>query len=104
MKGEITLIQAVNITLISMALVFFILTVISFVLSLFKYIPAEKKAEPAKKPAPAPAAPAAPAVKSFDPSSIKDERMLAAMLVATIEAANDMDGANIRVRSIKELN
>ena len=103
MKGEISILQAINITVISMAIVFFILAVISFVLSLFKFIPAEKKVEEAKKPTPAPVAPVAPQ-QSFDPNSIKDERMLAAMLVATIEASDDMDGANIRVRAIRELN
>lgn len=103
MKGEISILQAVNITVISMAIVFFILALISCVLSLFKFIPAEKKAEAPKKAAPAPA-PAAPAQKAFDPSSIRDDSMLAAMLVASIEASEDMDGANIRVRSIKELN
>lgn len=96
--------DSIYITVVSMAIVFFVLILISALLSLFKYIPAEKKTEtPVKKPV-APTTPAPAAEKRFNPEDIKDEKMLVAMMVASIEAAKEHENAYIRVKSIKELN
>lgn len=101
--AEISLMDALLVTAICMATVFLILLVIAGILNLFKYIPAEPKPEKKTAPAPAAKAPVAAAQKAFDPNSITDERMIAAMLVASIEAAAENDGAYIRVRNIREI-
>ncbi|MBC2857375.1 OadG family protein [Cetobacterium sp. 2A] len=102
--GMISLNSSLYITFVSMVIVFFVLILISAILSLFKYIPAEKveiKKSGTNAPTPAPVA---VAEKSFNPEDIKDEKMLVAMMVASIEAASDDENAYIRVKSIKELN
>ena len=101
-KGAISLITSLEITLISMLVVFTILAILAFVLSLFKYIPAEKVPE-VKKPTPA-AAPKKVEREKFDPSKITSEEMRVAMMVACIEAAGEDKDANVRVIGIKELN
>ncbi len=102
--AEISLMESLLVTAICMAIVFFVLILIAGILSLFKYIPAEAKPEKAvaKKPASAPA-PAKSEAKVFDPNSITDERMVVAMLVASMEAAAENDGAYIKVRNIREI-
>lgn len=102
-KGAISLITSLEITLISMLVVFTILAILAFVLSLFKYVPAEKVQE-IKKATPAPAAPKKVEREKFDPSKITSEEMRVAMMVACIEAAGEDKDANIRVVGIKELN
>ncbi len=101
-KDAITLMIALEITLISMLVVFTILAILAFVLSLFKYIPAEKVVE-IKKATPA-VTPAKVEREKFDPSKITSEEMRVAMMVACIEAAGEDKDANIRVVGIKELN
>ncbi|MGL4653020.1 MAG: OadG family protein [Cetobacterium sp.] len=101
-KGAITLMTALEITLISMIVVFTILAILAFVLSLFKYIPAEKVVE-IKKATPA-TTPKKVEREKFDPSNISSEEMRVAMMVACIEAAGEDKDANIRVVGIKELN
>ncbi|MCJ8342764.1 MAG: OadG family protein [Cetobacterium sp.] len=101
-NSVISLGDSIFITVVSMAIVFFILVVISAVLSTFKYIPAEKKeVKPETKK---PVAPTPVVEKRFSPEDIKDENMLVAMMVASIEAAKNNENAYIRVKSIKELN
>ncbi|MGL5349322.1 MAG: OadG family protein [Cetobacterium sp.] len=103
-KDAITLMIALEITLISMLVVFTILAILAFVLSLFKYIPAEKVVE-IKKATPAPTpTPKKVEREKFDPSKITSEEMRVAMMVACIEAAGEDKDANIRVVGIKELN
>ena len=101
-KGAISLITSLEITLISMLVVFTILAILAFVLSLFKYIPAEKVQEIIKA-TPA-AAPKKVEREKFDPSKITSEEMRVAMMVACIEAAGEDKDANVRVIGIKELN
>ena len=101
-KGAISLITSLEITLISMLVVFAILAILAFVLSLFKYSPAEKVQE-VKKATPA-AAPKKVEREKFDPSKITSEEMRVAMMVACIEAAGEDKDANVRVVGIKELN
>ena len=107
--------DAIYITIVSMAIVFFILLLISFVLSFFKYFSSKndknniqinkklnkhneilenldefdkKKNEKYKK---------------FNMEKIKDETMLAAMMAALIEAAGDNKDSRIRIKNIREI-
>lgn len=107
--------DAIYITIVSMAIVFFILLLISFVLSFFKYFSSKndenniqinkklnkhneilenldefdkKKNEKYKK---------------FNMEKIKDETMLAALMAALIEASEDNENCYIKVRNIKEI-
>ncbi len=99
-RGQISLLTSLEITVISMLVVFAILAVLSFVLSLFKYIPAEEiKSENIKKNTLEKVE-----RKRFNPEDIKDEQMRVAMMVATIEAVGEEKDATVRVVGIKELN
>ncbi len=107
--------DAIYITIVSMAIVFFILLLISFVLSFFKYFSSKndknniqinkklnkhneilenldefdkKKNEKYKK---------------FNMEKIKDETMLAALMTALIDASEDNENCYIKVRNIKEI-
>ena len=107
--------DAIYITIVSMAIVFFILLLISFILSFFKYFSSEgdenniqinkklnkhneilenldefdkKKNEKYKK---------------FNMEKIKDETMLAALMAALIDASEDNENCYIKVRNIKEI-
>ena len=100
-NSVISLGDSIFITVVSMGIVFFILVLISAILSAFKFIPAEKKVEVAETKKSV----AAPVVENrFRPEDIKDENMLVAMMVASIEASKNNENAYIRVKSIKELN
>ncbi|MGL5088164.1 MAG: OadG family protein [Cetobacterium sp.] len=101
-KGTISFMTSLQITLISMVVVFLILSLLAFVLFLFKYIPAEKVIE-IKKATPT-ITPKKVEKEKFDPSKIKSEEMQVAMMVACIEAAGEDKDANIKVVGIKELN
>lgn len=107
--------DAIYITIVSMAIVFFILLLISFVLSFFKYfsskndknnIPINKKLnkhneilenldEFDKKKN--------EKYKKFNMEKIKDETMLAALMAALIDASEDNENCYIKVRNIKEI-
>ena len=107
--------DAIYITIVSMAIVFFLLLLISFVLSFFKYFSSKndknniqinkklnkhneilenldefdkKKNEKYKK---------------FNMEKIKDETMLAALMAALIDASEDNENCYIKVRNIKEI-
>lgn len=107
--------DAIYITIVSMAIVFFILLLISFVLSFFKYFSSKndenniqinkklnkhneilenldefdkKKNEKYKK---------------FNMEKIKDETMLAALMAALIDASENNENCYIKVRNIKEI-
>lgn len=100
-SSSITLTEALFVTAISMTIVFLVLILISFILSLFKYIPSEKEV---KKQQPVVVKPAEENKKKMSPEDIKDEKMLAAVTVAVIEAAGEDDNAYVRVKSIREIN
>lgn len=107
--------DAIYITIVSMAIVFFILLLISFVLSFFKYfsskndknnIPINKKLnkhneilenldEFDKKKN--------EKYKKFNMEKIKDETMLAALMAALIDASEDNENCYIKVRNIKKI-
>lgn len=107
--------DAIYITIVSMAIVFFILLLISFVLSFFKYFSSKNdknniqinkklnkhnkilenldefdKKENEK-------------YKKFNMEKIKDETMLAALMAALIDASEDNENCYIKVRNIKEI-
>ncbi len=48
-NSPITLLDSLFITVVSMAIVFFVLILISFILSLFKYIPSKEEPGTSKK-------------------------------------------------------
>ena len=85
---------------------------ISFILSLLKYIPSEKKVIENKKVAVKPlenqfhvsSETPLSGGKKVRPEDIKDEKMLAAVAAAVIDAAGETDNAYIKVRSIREIN
>ena len=99
--------DAIFISIVSMAIVFLVLILISFLLSLLKFIPTEKKtvSKENKKTVVTPSvSQTKKQVKKISAEDIKDDRMLAAVAVAVIEAAGNTPNAYIRVKSIKELN
>lgn len=99
--------DAIFISIVSMAIVFLVLILISFLLSLLKFIPTGKKtvSKENKKTVVTPSvSQTKKQVKKISAEDIKDDRMLAAVAVAVIEAAGNTPNAYIRVKSIKELN
>lgn len=104
-KGAISLTTALQITILSMIVVFFILLTVAFVLSLFKYIPSEKIVETKDiKRGPVQDTKQVIEKEKFDPSKITSEEMKVAMMIACIEAAGEDKNVNIKVVGIKELN
>ena len=108
--SPITFGDSLIITVVSMLTVFLVL--ISFILSLLKYIPSEKKMSENKKVAVKPlenqfhvsSETPVSGGKKVRPEDIKDEKMLAAVAAAVIDAAGETDNAYIKVRSIREIN
>ena len=99
--------DAIFISIVSMAIVFLVLILISFLLSLLKFIPTEKNtvSKENKKTVVTPSvSQTKKQVKKIIAEDIKDDRMLAAVAVAVMEAAGNTPNAYIRVKSIKELN
>ena len=99
--------DAIFISIVSMAIVFLVLILISFLLSLLKFIPTEKKtvSKENKKTVVTPSvSQTKKQVKKISAEDIKDDRMLAAVAMAVMEAAVNTPNAYIRVKSIKELN
>lgn len=99
--------DAIFISIVSMAIVFLVLILISFLLSLLKFIPTEKKTvskENKKTVVTLSVNQTEKQVKKISAEDIKDDRMLAAVAVAVMEAAGNTPNAYIRVKSIKELN
>lgn len=108
--ANITLFDSLVITVLSLGIVFAILSIIAFILSQFKHISKDAvktiesknsknvvvkekiKTQEGQK------------LDKIDSNSITDENMIVAMLIATIEASEEIDGAYVKVRSIKELN
>lgn len=102
--ANLTFADSLFVTAVCMATVFIVLWLISGLLSLFKYIPADKATEIKKvTPKSAPVSNNKVEETSFNPDNIKDENMIVAMLVASIEAAEENEGAFIKVRNIKEI-
>ena len=91
--------EAVLISVICMVIVFAMLALLWGLVSLFKYIPTKK----AKEEAPKEEAPAAlQQTESIKFEDIKDEDMMVAALVASIDYHNEIK-KDVRVVSVKEL-
>ena len=108
-NSAVTFADAIYITVVSMLIVFFILFLISFVLSFFKYFSAyeeknvdienkkrndSKILEKQQK---------LDSEQKFNMEKIKDETMLAVMMAALIEAAEDNKNSRIRIKNIREI-
>lgn len=95
----VTIKDALFITFIGLSIVFCILILLSLILSLLKYVPAseEKKVKKDVKKV------STQENTKFDINKITDEKMLAAIIVATMEEAKENDGAYIKVRNVKEI-
>lgn len=99
----ITLADAGLISVICMAIVFLMLILLCFIVTAFKYLPGKKEEEkqPVKKEVPAAPAVKAPQ-KAFTMNDIKDEDMMVAALVATIDYHNETN-EDVRVVSVKQI-
>ena len=101
--------DAIYITIVSMAIVFFILLLISFVLSFFKYFSAyeEENADIENKKRNdgkiLEKQQKLDSEQKFNMEKIKDETMLAALMAALIDASEDNENCYIKVRNIKEI-
>ena len=96
----VTIADAGLIALVCVAIVFSMLALLWGIVSLFKYIPSKNgKAEPAK---PQVKQPVVQQQKAFTMDDIKDEDMMVAALVATIEYHNETN-EDVRVVSIKQI-
>lgn len=105
-NNPVSLTDSLYITLVSMAIVFGVLIIISLVLNLMKYIPEDKKMDGKK---------ALKKQKSTVDSNktvpneakavinYQDEKVRLAIMVASMEAAAEDENAYIRVRSVKEI-
>lgn len=95
----ITLADAGLIAVICIAIVFLMLLLLCFIVSAFKYLP-KKKVQVKKE------VPTAPVVKApqkaFTMDDIKDEDMMVAALVATIDYHNETN-EDVRVVSVKQI-
>ena len=99
----ISISDSIYITFVSMAIVFFVLILISLTISLLKYIPSEK--ENIKKNV-IKSMKVDPPIESitFNPKDIKNDKMRVAIIVASIEASNEIENSYIKIKSVKELN
>lgn len=98
LPSNITVGEAALVTVVCMIIVFLMLALLWGIVALFKFIPAKK--EKAKEEAPVVSQPAArPAIKMSD---IKDDDMMVAALVATIDYHEEIK-EDVRVVSIKEI-
>ena len=107
--------DAFYITVVSMLIVFFILFLISFVLSFFKYFSnsenlkqdtTDKKTDDNKIFQSSKKLNGEGKLNNkekFSMEKIKDETMLAAMMVALIEAAKDNENCYIKVKNIRKI-
>ena len=107
-NSPITFGDSLWITIVSMAIVFLVLILISSILSLLKYLPAGKGKKENKKninkSGVSNSSVSLAENKKIKPEDIKDDRMLAAVTVAVIDAAGETENAYIRVKSIREIN
>ena len=102
--SPISLGDSLWITIISMLIVFFVLILISFILSFLKYIPSEKKEiKTVKSSTESNTVVSLSECRKLQPEVIKDDKMLAAVSVAVMEAAGETENSYIRVKSIREI-
>ena len=103
--------DSIYISVVSMIIVFFFFFLIANIISLLKFIHAKKKNKKNKKKTNKNSK-KKEKIKEFSQlnskrvseEDIKDEKMLAALSVALIEAAGETSDSHIRVKNIRELN
>jgi sodium pump decarboxylase gamma subunit len=97
--------DSIFISIVSMLIVFFVLILIASILSLLKFVPSgEEKIKKETKQVKSNSEIKSESTKKLSAEDIKDEKMLAAVSVAVMEAAGDTPDSYIRLKSIKELN
>lgn len=107
--SHLSLLESLLVTAICMGIVFVVLIIIAYILSLFEYIPKDSSSTQVKKEAPQKSTNNVvkncndSVEKKFNPEDITDENMVVAMLVASMEAAAENDGAYIKIRNIREI-
>ena len=97
---NISVIDSLSITGVCVLIVFLMLILLCLIVKGFKFIPQKKEAkpEPVAKPQPVVSAPQ----KAFTMADIKDEDMMVAALVATIDYHNETN-EDVRVVSVKQI-
>lgn len=102
--SPISLGDSLWVTIISMLIVFLVLVLISFILSFLKYITSEKKEiKTVKSSTESNTVVSLSESRKLKPEDIKDDKMLAAVSVAVMEAAGEIENAYIRIKSIREI-
>lgn len=105
MNVNMSFFEGVQLSVISMLIVFLLLYVISLVLSVFKLVfkekPVEKKAAPKTAPTPAKTVVNAKGI-TFEELE-KDQDMLVAAMVASMEATGENKKNNFKIVSIKQI-
>lgn len=96
----ITITESAIVSIVSIVVVFSMLALLWGIVALFKYLPSKKQPEKKAEPAKAPVANAPQ--KAITIEDIKDEDMMAAALVATIDYHNETN-EDVRVVSIKQI-
>ena len=97
---DINIAEAALVAVVCIIIVFSMLALLWGVVAMFKYVAPKEEVKPAaKKAAPAPVV--APQ-KAFTMEDIKDEDMMAAALVATIDYHNETK-EDVRVVSVKQI-
>lgn len=96
---NITILKAIEITILSMGIVFFILGILTIILNFFKFIKIKEKIEEnnlvEKKKI---------ETKKFTEQDIKDENMKIAMMIASIEFSENYKNYKVRIKNVREIN
>jgi len=100
-QAEMTFAEGLQLTAIAMGIVFILLFAISLILEMFKHIPQDAQKPARSKPTPVPSAPTTPGVDWTELEA--DEDMMAAALVASMEAAGEDKDTNYRIIRITKL-
>ncbi len=101
MGVHITFLDSVKISILSMVVVFLILVLLAFIVSLLKRVSINKKDVKSTVKIKDEKNKELGIIHSFD--EIKDDDMLAALLVAVIDASENKENENIRIKSIRQI-
>jgi cell division protein FtsI/penicillin-binding protein 2 len=98
--NEVSISQALNVSLGSIILVFSLLFLLSLILGTFKHIFKEKKLEASENNS---IQEIAPVRKEIEITKLEEEDDIVACIAATIAASSDDKNSRIHVRSIKRI-
>jgi len=102
--GEVSLIEGLKLSLVSMTLVFILLYFISLILYSFKFFKRKEKVEAVEEDLVNSKKPLVQNENKIDLSKIEeDEELLAAVIVATMEASGENKNSNYRVTKMRRL-